>query len=586
MKPLIFILTIFAYVSYSQTLECMAPTEVDSNSATLLISNKSSVIKKVRVISETLGETSTQETEAGKTYRFIHKLKKGKNRFSVLAYGADGKLIPGENCTQEVVGKSDASNSNAESDSKDKSNKPKETAKPDPPKNEKITFPKVKANSPKPDTPDYDLVYATAPNFKSKYVKGSATNYKIEVENKVGTFVYNPLVKWVESNETSGKFIAKDIQAETIKLKEGDNKVSVTVVATKKEGNKEIKTTFSGTTMIECASPCAHVRRSTNVRSIIGIEQVGASSASGISNPFLDFFVNTPLGKNGLWSMWADFRISSTPQGISSLTDISSNLLGTTIGTTNINSLVQSFSVTGGIDIPVVREGAKIHPFFLPGKTSLSLILGGGITSPLSSSEETTQIFKIPMVPKQAVEGEAVEEGATMVNPLFSSQFAENIDFDGKTNVAFVVPQRDRFLRNWFVGIRLKTRFLKEDHVTPADVSMATFDLRFGQDEEITRTLKNKVLTFEGFTPFPYSSGYLYLYGGAKMSLTRKVNTLVPAVFLERADTFNLSDSNDTQIVSADNNPFVLQNRDKYWFGIGFDVVKVFKKVLTSDEKS
>lgn len=346
----------------------------------------------------------------------------------------------------------------------------------------------------------------------------------------------------------------------------GTNVITVEVL----DANKEPLEGYEATTNITCDIGCGTIGRSINTRAIVGMEQVGASSAGSKTSPFLDLFVSVPLsrlkadGKRPPFiSMWADFRLSSTAaQRFANLSNITTNVLGTNTPGNQINDVVQSFRVNAGLDIRLVEEKDQ-HPFFLPGRSSLSLIFGGGITSPLTGGgRANAEIYKIPKNP----DGTIIEA------------FRNDFPFitDDKQNIAFVVPERDRFLRRWFVGGRLKTFFYKNksDYL---DMSPATFDVTIGQDEAITRTLQHKVLSFEGFTPLPIRRlEYLYLFGGATMRLTRKVRTSVPNYFLQAGEITQLGDPLRTVIVSTENNPLTVSNRDTYFFGIGVDLFKLF----------
>lgn len=355
-----------------------------------------------------------------------------------------------------------------------------------------------------------------------------------------------------------------------VNLVQGENHLTVYVL----DGNDQRITAIApAITIINC--PLCDVKyRNVNTRAIVGVEQVGASSAASETLPFLNFFLNVPIvptskGNVSPFSLWTDFRFSgSAVQNFADLTNLSAGVLNS-VSTPKVavNTIVQTFRVTGGFDIRV-WDNDDYNPFFIPGRSSVSFIGGGSITSPLVTSQQTTQIFKIPKLPNGTV------------NPDFARLFS-NINFEGKTNIAFVTPERDRFFRRWFAGMRVRHSFFEDEEI-PLDLNPAMLDITFGQDEGITKKLTNKVMTFEGFTPFPLKAAdYIYLFGGATIRLTRKVNTNVPAFFLPSAEIINLTNSNDTVIVSADTNPLTLSNRDTFRFGIGIDVIRLFNKTRT-----
>jgi hypothetical protein len=253
---------------------------------------------------------------------------------------------------------------------------------------------------------------------------------------------------------------------------------------------------------------------------------------------------------------------STASQRFANLSNITTNILRPA-ATADINEVVQSFRVNAGMAVRIIPE-KSLFASFLPGKSSVSVIFGAGVTSPLSSGKgSVTEIFKIPKV-----DGHIIPEFRALF-PGIS---------DDKDNVGFVTPERDRFLRRWFLGGRLLTRFSKSDS-RQLDISPASLDVTFGQDEAITRKLSGMVLNFEGFTPFPIKRlDYLYLYAGISTRLTRRVNTSVPSFFLEPADLGDLDDPLKTVLISADENRLTISNRDKYFFGIGVDLIRLFRR--------
>src|SRR5262249_41114359 len=98
-----------------------------------------------------------------------------------------------------------------------------------------------------------------------------------------------------------------------------------------------------------------------------------------------------------------------------------------------------------------------------------------------------------------------------------------NVDFTGKTIIAFVPSDRDRFFRTYFAGIRLKTYFSEDDYKRPP----AMLDITFGQIEAVTGgRLRGGVFRIEGFYPLPINftsdkTGFLYLFGSANMKFSR-----------------------------------------------------------------
>lgn len=385
----------------------------------------------------------------------------------------------------------------------------------------------------------------------------------------------------------------------TVELEEGENKFEVQVYEPKPSSassadasNVSIIKDLKDLATIECKS-CSTNNNSLNTRAIIGIEQAGASSADNESRPFLNLFVNFPISFKSKdkreedddppFSVWTDFRFTSTTvQSFARLANVSNTLINPLFGggsnDNKINNVVQSFQLNAGIDYRILPEGA-LQGFFIPGKHSVSFIAGGGVTNPLKS-DQTAQIFKIPTVP-------AVPGGTTTIpDPKFTALFS-GVDFANKLNIAFVSPERDRFFRRWFTGIRLKTRFFENKKSSSLiNQSPAMLDITIGQDEAITRKLTGKILTLEGFTPFPIRRlDYIYLFGGASTLLTRKVNETVPPFFFEPPVTNGSLTNNNTVIVPIDSSVFTRSNRDTFRFGIGIDLIRLLLRTDASPNK-
>lgn len=370
----------------------------------------------------------------------------------------------------------------------------------------------------------------------------------------------------------------------TVELKKGENKIQVFAYQTAPDSSvAEPKEKLVGNdeTLIVC-DPCGSNNQSVNTRAIVGIEQAGASSANSESRPFVNLFVNAPLSFRGstdpALSAWADFRFTSTTvQSFARLANVSNTLINPFFGgNSEINNVVQSFQLNTGFDFRIVPEGS-LQGFFIPGKHSVSFIAGGGVTNPLKS-DQTAQIFKIPTI--------TVTPGASPIpDPTFTALFP-GVDFNGKANIAFISPERDRFFRRWFAGLRVKTRFFEnEERSSLINQSPAMFDITIGQDEAITRKLTGKILTLEGFTPFPIRKfDYIYLFGGVSTRLTRKVNETIPPFFLEPVTNVSLT-NNNTVTVPIDTSSFTRSNRDTFRFGIGIDLIRLLVKTDAPTKK-
>src|SRR5207245_5508653 len=86
---------------------------------------------------------------------------------------------------------------------------------------------------------------------------------------------------------------------------------------------------------------------SQNTRAVVGFEQVGASSTTSKTKPFLDFFFTSPLifhpdKEVPRLAAWGQIRLATTPDQIGSAAVLPSNLV-TEVSKSGTAELVQSF---------------------------------------------------------------------------------------------------------------------------------------------------------------------------------------------------------------------------------------------------
>lgn len=410
-------------------------------------------------------------------------------------------------------------------------------------------------------------------------------SYAIEIENiKDGVKTFDS--ELIKIEQDAGINRHKQLQSVELKMREGTN----TITVFPRVDGQNFKNS-SAAIEVRCTN-CKNQPApddSVIVRSIIGLEQVGASSARNEQRPFLSFFFNTPVNvtknvcppeikkcsdeqkiekRKTTFSVWGDVRLTTTPvQSIGSLASFTpaafaSNFVqGDSAG--KVNDLVRSFDFLVGFDKQIFGS-SKVFNGVLPGKTALSFIAAGGAISPLSS-DRTALFFKIPT--------ERTSQNSASFFNAFEKELPPGQPYK---NIAFVAPERDRFFRQYYAGFRLKTLFDdKEVKYQPA-----LFDVTFGQNEAITGILKGVIMRLDGSTPLPVSkAGFLYLFGSVNMRLGRNRETS-PTFFLEPTTGVSLTAA-DTIVFPVDRLPFQTKNRDVFRIGIGVDVFKLFKK----DEK-
>ncbi len=299
-------------------------------------------------------------------------------------------------------------------------------------------------------------------------------------------------------------------------------------------------------------------------RVIVGYEQVGASSAGSTVNPFLDLFISVPVSggnrERPRFRAWGDVRLTSSAQQVQSLSTtansfISNGTLGSSFST-NTNAVIKAFEFTGGVQY---RLGtSRQMPDFLGGskqRFTTSLLLGGGFTSPLS--------------PIDSVEQFTVTADAQARFGLPPS----------KTVIAFVNPDRDRFLRQYFAGVRFQTYYFDKDKSTPLETPPATLDLTLGQNEAVTQRLRGAVVRLEGFYPLPFEqTKFIYLFGTALLRLGRAHIDNNPLILQPANPTLTLTDP-ALAIVSRP-----ISTRDNYRIGLGINLLQLVKTLQQKNQ--
>lgn len=364
-----------------------------------------------------------------------------------------------------------------------------------------------------------------------------------------------------------------------VKLTEGHNTVSV--IGMKKDGENAKPVTKTATTTINCVNckgnSLAESGSSVYTRAIVGFEQAGASSSESSQKPFLDFFFGAPIAGKGSdripprLATWGQVRFASVPQQVfaNTLQNTSTGFL-TSIQGLQVNELVQGFDFLAGVDVRLISPKGRGFVDLDPGtrqNTSVSFVAGFGAINPLTK-RQTAQIFEIPRI-------------GTDIDPAFLEKFPEA---KGKTNIAFVTPERDRFYRQYYGGFRFKT-FFYDKHGEIINRFPALLDVTFGQNELVTGKLRNAIFRLEGFYPFPFRSArFVYLYGTAMMKIGGGgVKTSLP-LDLNQLNNIHLPDPN-TVVVPIDRNPSLRSNREYYRFGLGINLIELLDKLKTPTPK-
>lgn len=299
------------------------------------------------------------------------------------------------------------------------------------------------------------------------------------------------------------------------------------------------------------------------VRTIIGFEQSGASSASSKQNFFFDIFVSTPFPlfnkKESLvgprFRVWGNVRVTSVPQQIkSSISEFASDFYSK-VGEIKVNEVAQAAEFMAGLEYTIGVLQIDENNIF-----TLSIIADAGAITPLKP-KDSIEIFR--------------------ASPDLIKKY-NNYDFTGKEFAAFVKPERDRFYRQYNVGLRLKS-FIRPDTIldensNPSKILYrfpSMLDIKIGLNDSVTGGrlgIKNTVVRIDGFIPLRLSKEiYIYLFGTAILKTTHtKISTpliLEPAPAGTKFPADNVIQINEGEL-----------NRDYYRIGVGVDFSGLFKK--------
>lgn len=315
-----------------------------------------------------------------------------------------------------------------------------------------------------------------------------------------------------------------------------------------------------------------HKRRVTGgqfSRTILGFEQSGASASSSRRNFFLDLSVSIPFPVEQRRDLadfgprtriWGNTRITSVPNPDFDDDSISqfATSFNSNFAQTNVSEVVQAAEFIAGVEYRLTNTRTLL-PSFAPEtkqKFSFNFIAGAGVITPLNPRETSTNnIF--------AVSPEAV---------IRYPQLA------GKDFVAFVSPDRDRFFRQYYAGLRFKT-FYFDNGGRPLNRFPGILDLTFGQNEAITGgRLRGGIMRLEGFFPLPFQkANFLFLFGTAQVKLSRP--NINDPLILDIAPPGTTPFDPGTAIITV---PQI--NRDYYRLGIGVDAIQILRKILDSNK--
>ena len=369
-------------------------------------------------------------------------------------------------------------------------------------------------------------------------------------------------------------------------------------------------------------------------RAVVGIDLSAPSATQIKQSYFVDFDLLAPLTlpgmskfknedplENRLW-LWFNPRITSLPQATNfsalSTIDETGSFFGAESSKGTLGD-IQGLDINGGFEFAIVkpRDGIPWWAEYANTQARLapSLIIGGGMSTPFSTSNTDVisqsnpgicDAFSLinpnlpPPVPPPTVstpKGLVCGNTGPTGTPANSS-FIIAPDGSHKMFVDFFTPERSRFFRKYYGGVRLKTYFFSRlvhaDCNPPSgrgsergdcdglyDIFPGVIDLTFGQDEAVTAGhLSTWLLRLEAVYPLPFYQG-IHIFASAytalkRNNLTQPYNTysiLTPAAGMQ----------NDFNTFRFGIQPL---DRDYFRVGIGIDLIQVFKKASSGGQPS
>ena len=330
---------------------------------------------------------------------------------------------------------------------------------------------------------------------------------------------------------------------------------------------------------------------------IAGLDATGTSSSGPSQQYFASFALLTPLpfwGNNNqnplqdrFWA-WFDPRVASVPSAnsaqLSSLS--SSSSLTTGLGTQKITDITQSFEFQGGLELyPIVPDkGAQ----WGSAKTTFSFMVGFGVETPFNSAATPTEFGLNANLAQQFQQNSklaAMYPNLAAALACFTAKppTCSSSSPPSQTTVAFVFPNRSRFYRDFFGGMRLRTFYFAGDNAAckkVCDIYPGTFDIRFGEDETVTSgRLAKIVMTLAGNYPVPGTQGVLRIFGETHLRL--RANNDTPALAATPSTTF--IPISDPSVVVQSIQP---ADTDYYRLGLGIDIIPLISKWLNSSKNT
>jgi len=383
--------------------------------------------------------------------------------------------------------------------------------------------------------PDWSISAQTARACVGETIKLHAASSDANALAKITQWTADP--KLVKLSSTTGSDVLATI------LGKPANR-SIAIAATAMGGQSD---SVADTVAIGVPDECLALGRKEIVRTILGMEQTGASGTASSQSFVFDFFLTRPAaGQRVRW--WGDVKVATFPQQINSQVVALEQQFAATFGNIRVNQLAQDVEFITGPEFVITPDRAS--------RFQLTLFGGAGAAGPNNPSDAET-VFSLPA-------------SGTPALTAFSNEFGAPPA--GARYVAFLPDSNNRFLRQWQSGVRLYTMYPNSRNSMGA--LPATIEFSVGQNEMVTSGhLSGFVGHVAAVHPFTFTAGgkavTVYLFGEATTGFTH--STLTPPVTLAPAL------SNASPVPLTDPGVYTISvpsnRRDTYRIGIGVDLV-------------
>lgn len=300
--------------------------------------------------------------------------------------------------------------------------------------------------------------------------------------------------------------------------------------------------------------------QSENLRMITGFEISRASCTTGGEKAFVDLYLSQPLPifsskktrihRTSPFKVWGNVRLTSIAQQNSKSIGTASSDYFSGLSDLKLNQMSQAAEFLVGLEFDLWRIKSANQMY------TLGLIAAAGGSTPLASEKDPQLVvYAMPPIETQ--------------NELKKRYTCTDDDFKGKNYVSFVPEDRDRFYRQYYFGIRLKT-YMNEAGISSLP---AMLDTTFGINDAASggggRFFKKAVFRIDGFLPFKILDVPIYIFG--TVVLNNSDETIRKPLILGAPVPEKPSNSNEILILTEPAN-----NRDFFKIGIGVDLYKIF----------